>query len=113
MRRFTLLMAIVAFSFPTFSQNIYIQFDAQCMDKLEYRFVQPESNNMSYTAYRLNKNENEKLYFETGIESVMIKKTIIRDTPFSEFEILNFKFEFNVLIFKFNIFQIDFGLISN
>ncbi len=76
MRRFTLLMAIIAFSFPAFSQNIYIQFDAQCMDKLEYRFVQPESNNMPYTAYRLNKNENEKLYFETGIESVEIKKTI-------------------------------------
>ena len=46
------------------------------MDKLEYRFVQPEANNMPYTAYRLNKNENEKLYFETGIESVEIKKTI-------------------------------------
>ena len=76
MRRFTLLMAIVVVSFPAFSQDIYIQFDAQCMDKLEYRFVQPEANNMPYTAYRLNKNDNEKLYFETGIESVMIKKTI-------------------------------------
>ena len=63
MRRFTLLMAIVVVSFPAFSQNIYIQFDAQCMDKLEYRFVQPEANNMPYTAYRLNKNDNEKLYF--------------------------------------------------
>ena len=76
MRRFTLLTAIIALSFSAFSQNIYIQFDAQCMDKFEYRFVQPEANNMPYTAYRLNKNENEKLYFETGIESVMIKNTI-------------------------------------
>ena len=76
MRRFTLLTALFALSFSAISQNIYIQFDAQCMDKLEYRFVQPEANNMPYTAYRLNKNDNEKLYFETGIESVMVKKTI-------------------------------------
>ena len=76
MRKFTLLTALFALSFSAFSQNIYIQFDAQCMDKLEYRFVQPEANNMPYTAYRLNKNDNEKLYFETGIESVVIKKTI-------------------------------------
>ncbi len=46
------------------------------MDKLEYRFVQSESSNVSYTAYRLNKNEAEKLYFETGVENIIVKKSL-------------------------------------
>ena len=56
------------------AQDIYIRYDANCMDKLEYRFVE-QPNGVSYNSYRLNKNANEKLYFETGIESPQIRKS--------------------------------------
>ena len=76
MRKFSLLLALFAISISAYSQNIYIQYDSKCMDKLEYRFVQSESGNVSYTAYRLNKNADEKLYFETGVENIIVKKSL-------------------------------------
>ena len=76
MRKFSLLLALIAISISAYSQNIYIQYDSKCMDKLEYRFVQSESANVSYTAYRLNKNADEKLYFETGVENIIVKKSL-------------------------------------
>lgn len=76
MKNVSLILAILAISFSASSQNIYIQYDSKCMDKFEYRFVQSESENVAYTAYRLHKNATEKLYFETGVENVVVKKSL-------------------------------------
>jgi LysM repeat protein len=55
------------------AQDIYIRFDAGCVEKLEYRFV--EQNGVAYTAYKVNKNADENLYFETGVEVPQIRKS--------------------------------------
>ena len=72
MRKSTLSVLISAFSFSLSAQT-YIQFDAQNMDRFEYKYLQPEPNNVAYTTYRLNKNQSEKLYFETSsVESQVV-----------------------------------------
>jgi LysM repeat protein len=76
MRKSTLIVLMLALAFSVHAQNLYLQYDSQCMDKMEYKFVQAGASNVSYTAYRFNKNNSEKFYFETGIESVVIHKAI-------------------------------------
>jgi LysM repeat protein len=56
------------------AQDIYIKFDAGCVEKLEYRFVEKE-NGIAYNAYKLNKSADENLYFETGVEVPQVRKT--------------------------------------
>jgi hypothetical protein len=56
------------------AQDIYIRYDAECVEKLEYRFVE-QNNGVAYTAYKVNKNAAENVYFETGIEVPQIRKT--------------------------------------
>jgi LysM repeat protein len=56
------------------AQDIYIRFDAECVEKLEYRFVEKE-NGIAYTAYKVNKNADENLYFETGVEVPQVRKS--------------------------------------
>jgi LysM repeat protein len=77
MRRAALFssLVVVLTTFQTaFAQDIYIRFDADCVEKLEYRFVE-QSNGIAYNAYKLNKNAEENLYFETGVEVPQIRKT--------------------------------------
>ncbi len=76
MRKSTLIVLMLALAFSIHAQNLYLQYDSQCMDKMEYKFVQSGASNVSYTVYRFNRNNNEKFYFETGIESVVIHKSI-------------------------------------
>ena len=56
------------------AQDIYIRFDAACVEKLEYRFVEQE-NGIAYSAYKVNKNTAENLYFETGVEVPQVRKS--------------------------------------
>jgi LysM repeat protein len=56
------------------AQDIYIRYDAECVEKLEYRFVEKE-NGIAYTAYKVNKNADENLYFETGVEVPQVRKS--------------------------------------
>jgi LysM repeat protein len=56
------------------AQDIYIRYDADCVEKLEYRFVEHD-NGVAYTAYKVNKNATENVYFETGVEVPQIRKT--------------------------------------
>lgn len=76
MRKSTLTVLLVVLTLSVYAQNIYLQYDSKCMDKMEYKFVQPQASNVSYSVYRFNKNNTEKLYFETGVESVVIHKSI-------------------------------------
>ena len=75
MRKFALLAALVAAHLSVFGQNLYIQYDANCMDKMEYKFVEQKSG-VSYSAYRLNKSNNEKIFFETGVEGVNVRPSV-------------------------------------
>ena len=56
------------------AQDIYIRYDADCVEKLEYRFVEQNSG-VAYTSYKVNKNASENVYFETGVEVPQIRKT--------------------------------------
>jgi LysM repeat protein len=69
----SLVVALTTFQIAS-AQDIYIRFDDACVEKLEYRFVE-QSNGIAYTAYKLNKNANENVYFETGVEVPQIRKT--------------------------------------
>lgn len=76
MRKSTLIALFSVLTLSVYAQNLYIQYDSKCMDKLEYKFVQSEASNVSYSVYRLNKSNTEKLFLETGVESVVIHKSI-------------------------------------
>ncbi len=56
------------------AQDIYVRYDEGCVEKLEYRFVEQNSG-VAYTAYKLNKNAVENVYFETGVESPDVRKS--------------------------------------
>ena len=68
----SLVGALTTFQIAT-AQDIYIRFDAACVEKLEYRFVEQE-NGIAYSAYKVNKNTAENLYFETGVEVPQVRK---------------------------------------
>jgi LysM repeat protein len=74
MRKIHVLLALLVACISIHAQDLYIRYDAACMDKMEYQFIE-QTGGVSYTAYRLNKNTAEKLFFETGIESPVISKT--------------------------------------
>jgi LysM repeat protein len=69
----SLIVALATFHAAS-AQDIYVRFDDACVEKLEYRFVE-QSNGIAYSAYKLNKNANENVYFETGVEVPQIRKT--------------------------------------
>jgi LysM repeat protein len=69
----SLVVALTTFQMAS-AQDIYIRFDGDCVEKLEYRFVE-QNNGVAYTAYKLNKNTAENLYFETGVEVPQIRKS--------------------------------------
>lgn len=68
----SLVVALTTFQFAT-AQDLYIRFDAGCVEKLEYRFVENE-NGIAYSAYKVNKSAAENLYFETGVEVPQVRK---------------------------------------
>ena len=68
----SLVSALTTFQIAT-AQDIYIRFDADCVEKLEYRFVE-QDNGIAYSAYKVNKNTAENLYFETGVEVPQVRK---------------------------------------
>jgi LysM repeat protein len=78
MRKYTLLTALFLTAIAAHSQDIYLQYDASCMDKMEYRFVESTngSSNVAFTTYRVNYGAQEKVFLEAGLESVIVKKTI-------------------------------------
>jgi LysM repeat protein len=78
MGKYTLLTALFLSAFAAYSQDIYLQYDANCMDKMEYRFVESTNgtSNVAFTTYRVNYGSQEKVYLEAGLESVIVKKTI-------------------------------------
>lgn len=69
----SLVVALTTFHVAT-AQDIYIRFDAGCVEKLEYRFVEQE-NGIAYSAYKVSKNTAENLYFETGVEVPQVRKS--------------------------------------
>jgi LysM repeat protein len=78
MRKYTLLVTLLLAAFAAYSQDIYLQYDPACMDKLEYRFVESTNgaSNIPFTTYRVNYGSQEKVFLEAGLESVIVKKTI-------------------------------------
>jgi LysM repeat protein len=78
MRKYTLLIALLLTAFAVHSQDFYLQYDANCMDKMEYRFVESNNGapNVAFTTYRVNYSSQEKVYLEAGLESVLVKKSI-------------------------------------
>lgn len=78
MRKYTLLTALFLLAFVAHSQDIYLQYDASCMDKMEYRFVESTNgaSNVAFTTYRVNYGSQEKIFLEAGLESVIVKKSI-------------------------------------
>jgi LysM repeat protein len=69
----SLVVAMTTFQ-TAFAQDIYIRFDAECVEKLEYRFVE-QSNGIAYNSYKLNKSADENVYFETGVEVPQVRKS--------------------------------------
>jgi LysM repeat protein len=69
----SLVVAMTTFQLAS-AQDIYIRFDADCVEKLEYRFVE-QANGIAYTSYKLNKSTDENVYFETGVEVPQIRKS--------------------------------------
>ena len=78
MRKYTPLIALFLTAYIAKSQDIYLQYDAACMDKMEYHFLQPNNgaSNLAYTTYRMNNSAQEKIYLEAGLETVMVKKSV-------------------------------------
>jgi LysM repeat protein len=78
MRKYTLLTALFLTALVAHSQDIYLQYDADCMDKMEYRFVESNNGapNVAFTTYRVNYGTQEKVFLEAGLESVIVKKSI-------------------------------------
>jgi LysM repeat protein len=78
MRKYTLLTALFLSAFVANSQDIYLQYDANCIDKMEYRFVESSNgaSNVAFTTYRVNYGSQEKVFLEAGLESVLVKKSI-------------------------------------
>jgi LysM repeat protein len=78
MRKYTLLTALFLMAFVAHAQDIYLQYDANCMDKMEYRFVESNNGapNVAFTTYRINYSTQEKVFLEAGLESVIVKKSI-------------------------------------
>lgn len=63
-----LLFLLIVVSLPLSGANLYIQYDPDCMDRLEY--VNSESaQNGSYVVYQIKLNESELLILEVGYES--------------------------------------------
>ncbi len=75
MRLFLSFWALLATFSSLFSQNIYVRYDDNCMEKYEYRFVESTSS-VAYNAYRVSKSDGSKLFFETGLESPVIRKSV-------------------------------------
>jgi LysM repeat protein len=78
MRKYTLLTALFLTAFVAHTQDIYLQYDANCMDKMEYRFVESNNGapNVAFTTYRVNYGAQEKVFLEAGLESVIVKKSL-------------------------------------
>ncbi len=57
------------------AQDVYIKYDPAYFNKLEYRFIENNSD-ISYSSYRFNKNANEKIFFETGLENNIVKQSL-------------------------------------
>jgi LysM repeat protein len=78
MRKYTLLTALFLMALVAHAQDIYLQYDANCMDKMEYRFVESTNGapNVAFTTYRINYSTQEKVFLEAGLESVIVKKSI-------------------------------------
>jgi LysM repeat protein len=66
-KTFLLLLAVFV-TLPLASANLYIQYDPQCMDRLEYTNTE-SGQDASYVVYQIKINEQEKLILEVGLEA--------------------------------------------
>ena len=68
----SLLFASVCI-FQINAQDIYIQYDNQLMDKLEYKFVEPNATTTAiYSSYRLTHEPGAFTFLQAGIENVKL-----------------------------------------
>ncbi len=65
---FIILVAIFG-SLSLFSKNIYLRYDAACMDRLEYRLNGNMAGN-GLISYSLKANDSERIVMEIGVESI-------------------------------------------
>ena len=75
MRKYALITASLLLAVQAFAQNIYIRYDVSCMDKYEYRFVE-NANSVAYNSYRMPNAMGDYLFFETGLETPVIRKKV-------------------------------------
>lgn len=66
-KTFLLLLAVFV-TLPLASANLYIQYDPQCMDRLEYTNTE-SGQNAGYVVYQIKVNDQEKLILEVGLEA--------------------------------------------
>lgn len=66
---FALLMAVF-FCQMTFANTIYLEYDAACMDRYEYRYQGVQSS-LGHIVYHVRLNDREKVILEVGVESKM------------------------------------------
>jgi LysM repeat protein len=71
------LSALLVFTtyFAQAQEKVYINYDAKCIDRLAYRFVENQANSAEYTTYKLNKSAAEKIFLEVGIEGANVVKS--------------------------------------
>jgi len=67
-RNFLLFCLLLLTPFFLQAGNLYIMYDGDCMDRLEYSYANnPNGNN--YVVYHVNVNDSERVILEVGIES--------------------------------------------
>jgi LysM repeat protein len=73
MKTLHLFFSLLMLSLPAFLQaeNIYILFEEQCMDRLEFEF---NSSGDDYFVYHVNISATEKIVFDVGLESTTYQR---------------------------------------
>ena len=75
MRLFSTIFILLALPFTLISRDIYILFDSNCMDRLEYGYSNNDGSG-SYIVYHINMSFNEKIVLEVGQESNNVQNYI-------------------------------------
>ena len=71
---FFVFLIIFSFSVQSNAEKLFILFDENCMDKLEYK----QANNSAYMSFRVNTGGGESIFLEVGTESKNGKSTLPR-----------------------------------
>lgn len=70
---------ILLLSFPIFSENIYLRYDANCMDRYEYRLNDNQTGN-GLISYYLKMDDASRVMLEVGVESIKRVKRLPNGT---------------------------------